>query len=111
MATNKLVNGPVEINSGELSLFGVTGYVGSKDKWVMNVFFGVRAEVDPAPASPDIEECIKTDFKAGNGEKIEVSHSVITRDVFAKGAVRATEFLAGKKSGLYNMQDVLGLRA
>ncbi len=48
---------------------------------------------------------------AGNGEKIEVSHSVISRDVFAKGAVRATEFLAGRKSGLYNMQDVLGLRA
>lgn len=46
---------------------------------------------------------------AGPGEKIEVSHSVLTRDVFAKGAVRAAEFLSGKRSGLYTMQDVLGL--
>jgi len=46
---------------------------------------------------------------AGPGEKIEVSHSVITRDVFAKGAVRAAEFLSAKQSGLYTMQDVLGL--
>jgi 4-hydroxy-tetrahydrodipicolinate reductase len=46
---------------------------------------------------------------AGPGEKIEVSHSVLTRDVFAKGAVRAAEFLSGKRPGLYSMQDVLGL--
>jgi 4-hydroxy-tetrahydrodipicolinate reductase len=46
---------------------------------------------------------------AGPGEKIEISHSVITRDVFAKGAIRAALFLSGKPAGLYTMQDVLGL--
>ena len=46
---------------------------------------------------------------AGPGEKIEVSHSVITRDVFAKGAVRAAEFLGSRKRGLFTMQDVLKL--
>jgi 4-hydroxy-tetrahydrodipicolinate reductase len=46
---------------------------------------------------------------AGPGEKIEISHSVVTRDVFAGGAAKAAEFLSGKKPGLFNMQDVLGL--
>ncbi|MFH0922076.1 MAG: 4-hydroxy-tetrahydrodipicolinate reductase [Fibrobacterota bacterium] len=46
---------------------------------------------------------------AGPGEKVEISHSVISRDVFAKGAVRAAAFLSGKKNGLFNMKDVLGL--
>jgi len=48
---------------------------------------------------------------AGPGEKIEISHSVITRDVFAKGAIRAALFLADKKTGLYDMQEVLGLKS
>ena len=47
---------------------------------------------------------------AGSGEKIEISHSVVTRDVLAQGAVRAAEFLCEKKSGLFDMQDVLGLK-
>ncbi len=47
---------------------------------------------------------------AGPGEKIEISHSVVTRDVFAKGAVKAAEFLLDKRNGLYDMQDVLKLR-
>jgi len=46
---------------------------------------------------------------AGPGEKIEITHSVVTRDVFAKGAVRAAEFLLEKEKGLFSMQDVLGL--
>jgi 4-hydroxy-tetrahydrodipicolinate reductase len=48
---------------------------------------------------------------AGPGEKIELSHSVITRDVFARGAVRAAEFISTRKRGLFTMQDVLGLPA
>ena len=43
------------------------------------------------------------------GETVTISHSAHSRDNFAKGAVRAALWLAGKKPGLYSMADVLGL--
>lgn len=46
---------------------------------------------------------------AGAGERIEISHKSGTRDSYAQGAIRAARFLASKKNGLFNMQDVLGL--
>jgi len=42
-------------------------------------------------------------------DKIAVSHHAKTRDIFAQGALVAAKFLAKKKKGLFNMQDVLGL--
>jgi 4-hydroxy-tetrahydrodipicolinate reductase len=47
---------------------------------------------------------------AGIGERIEISHKASSRATFAQGAVRAAKFLANKKNGLFDMQDVLGLR-
>jgi 4-hydroxy-tetrahydrodipicolinate reductase len=47
---------------------------------------------------------------AGIGERVEISHKATSRTNFATGALRAARFLAGKHSGLYDMQDVLGLR-
>ena len=46
----------------------------------------------------------------GMGERLEVSHRVSNRDTFVRGALKATLWLKGKAPGLYNMQDVLGLR-
>jgi 4-hydroxy-tetrahydrodipicolinate reductase len=46
----------------------------------------------------------------GMGERVEVSHRVSNRDTFARGALKAALWLEGKGPGLYNMQDVLGLR-
>lgn len=43
------------------------------------------------------------------GERIEITHKASSRDVFARGAVRAALWVAGRKPGLYSMQDVLGL--
>lgn len=43
------------------------------------------------------------------GETITIGHSAHTRDTFARGALRAAQWLAGKKPGLYTMADVLGL--
>ena len=40
-------------------------------------------------------------------DTIKLSHSAKTRDIFAQGALVAAKFLVGKKSGLYDMQDVL----
>ncbi|HWQ37364.1 MAG TPA: 4-hydroxy-tetrahydrodipicolinate reductase [Burkholderiales bacterium] len=47
---------------------------------------------------------------AGIGERIEIVHKASSRATFALGALRAARFLADKKAGLFDMQDVLGLR-
>ncbi len=47
---------------------------------------------------------------ATEGERIEITHKASSRMTFAKGAVRACGWLQGKSAGLYDMQDVLGLR-
>jgi len=47
---------------------------------------------------------------AGTGERIEISHKSSSRVSYALGSLRAARFLAGRKTGLYDMQDVLGLR-
>jgi 4-hydroxy-tetrahydrodipicolinate reductase len=44
------------------------------------------------------------------GERVEISHKAASRMPYALGSLRAARFLAGKTSGLYDMQDVLGLR-
>jgi 4-hydroxy-tetrahydrodipicolinate reductase len=47
---------------------------------------------------------------AGEGERLEITVRSGSRATYATGALRAARFLAGKRSGLYDMQDVLGLR-
>lgn len=47
---------------------------------------------------------------AGIGERVEITHKASSRATFAMGALRAARFLGAKQSGLYDMQDVLGLR-
>jgi len=47
---------------------------------------------------------------AGIGERIEISHKSSSRVTYAHGSLRAARFLADKQSGLYDMQDVLGLK-
>jgi 4-hydroxy-tetrahydrodipicolinate reductase len=46
---------------------------------------------------------------AADGERVEITHKASSRMSFARGAVRAAGWLAGRKAGLYDMQDVLGL--
>jgi len=46
----------------------------------------------------------------GVGERIEITHRSSSRANFAQGAMRAAKFLAGKKQGLFDMHDVLGLK-
>jgi 4-hydroxy-tetrahydrodipicolinate reductase len=47
---------------------------------------------------------------AGTGERIEITHKSASRVSYATGAIRAGRFIQGKTSGLFDMQDVLGLR-
>jgi 4-hydroxy-tetrahydrodipicolinate reductase len=46
----------------------------------------------------------------GEGERVEIAHKASSRGNFARGALRAAIWLAGRPAGLYDMQDVLGLR-
>ena len=45
---------------------------------------------------------------AGVDEVIEIKHTAYSKSVFAKGAIEAAKFLAGKPSGMYDMADVIG---
>jgi 4-hydroxy-tetrahydrodipicolinate reductase len=47
---------------------------------------------------------------AGTGERIEISHKSSSRATYAQGSLRAVRFLAGHKTGLFDMFDVLGLK-
>ena len=47
---------------------------------------------------------------ANMGERVELTHKASSRDTFARGAVRAAKWAATQQPGLYDMQDVLGLR-
>lgn len=44
---------------------------------------------------------------AGTDEVIEIKHTAYSKAVFAKGAIDAAKFLAGKEAGMYNMADVI----
>ena len=47
---------------------------------------------------------------AGGGERVEITHRAESRLTFANGALRAARWLTDRNKGLYDMQDVLGLR-
>ncbi|MEQ1858377.1 MAG: 4-hydroxy-tetrahydrodipicolinate reductase [Chthoniobacteraceae bacterium] len=47
---------------------------------------------------------------ATNGERVELTHKASSRETFARGALRAALWAHGRASGLYDMQDVLGLK-
>ena len=46
----------------------------------------------------------------GIGERVEITHKASSRMPYALGSLRAARFMAGRKNGLFDMQDVLGLR-
>ena len=47
---------------------------------------------------------------AALGERIELTHKASDRAIFARGAIRAAHWVVGQKAGVYDMQDVLGLK-
>jgi 4-hydroxy-tetrahydrodipicolinate reductase len=46
---------------------------------------------------------------SGPGERLELTHRASSREIFARGALRAAEWVISKSPGLYSMQDMLGL--
>lgn len=80
-------------------VFGREGLIGERKKNEVGVF-AIRAG--------DIVGEHTILFSA-NGEKLELKHTAISRDTFAKGAILAAKWLNGKNAGLYSMYDVLGI--
>jgi 4-hydroxy-tetrahydrodipicolinate reductase len=46
---------------------------------------------------------------SGPDERLELTHRAGSREIFARGALRAAKWIMGRPAGLYSMQDVLGL--
>ena len=87
------------IDLGEKAVYGRCGNIGEREKDEIGIF-SVRAG--------DIIGEHKVIF-AGNEEIIEISHKAVSRNNFARGAVKAAVWLSGKNKGFYDMRDVLGL--
>src|SRR5207237_3601914 len=47
---------------------------------------------------------------SGPGECLELTHRAASREIFARGALRAAEWIVSQPPGLYSMQNVLGLQ-
>ena len=84
----------------EVAVYGREGQTGERDRRTIG-FATVRA-------GDIVGE--HTVLFADIGERVEITHKASSRMTFARGAVRAAGWLAGRAPGLYDMQDVLGLR-
>jgi 4-hydroxy-tetrahydrodipicolinate reductase len=84
----------------ECAVFGREGHTGERDP--KSIGFSVIRAGDIVGKH--------TVMFADEGERIEITHNASSRLTFAKGAMRAALWLAERPAGLYDMQDVLGLK-
>jgi 4-hydroxy-tetrahydrodipicolinate reductase len=82
------------------AVHGRQGMIGERPRGQIG-FHAIRAG--------DVVAEVSTIF-AGMGERMELTHRASSRRTFAEGALRAARYLDGRDAGLYDMQDVLGLR-
>ena len=87
-------------NLSECATYGREGYTGERDQKTIG-FSTIRA-------GDIVGE--HTVMFADEGERVEITHKASSRMTFANGAVRAALWLQNKPNGLYDMQDVLGLK-
>lgn len=84
----------------ECAVYGREGRTGARDRQTIG-FETIRA-------GDIVGE--HTVMFAADGERVEITHKATSRMNFARGAVRAAAWLGEQPAGLYDMQDVLGLR-
>lgn len=87
-------------NLKDVAVYGREGQIGGRDRNTIG-FATVRGG--------DVVGDHTVMFMA-DGERVEITHKASSRLAFANGAVRAAVWLQQQKSGLFDMQDVLGLR-
>lgn len=96
----EIVAGALGRSLADCAVYGREGHTGIRDRKTIG-FETIRA-------GDIVSE--HTVMFAGEGERIELTHRGTSRANFAAGAVRATRWIAHRPPGLYDMQDVLGLR-
>jgi len=84
----------------KVAVYGREGHTGARDKQTIG-FATVRGG--------DVVGDHTVMFMA-DGERLEITHKASSRMAFARGAVRAAEWMAGQQAGHYDMRDVLGLK-
>jgi 4-hydroxy-tetrahydrodipicolinate reductase len=84
----------------DCAVYGRQGQIGARDRKTIG-FATIRA-------GDIVGE--HTVLYAGAGERIEITHKATSRHTFAGGALRAAQWVTGRERGLFDMQDVLGLR-
>jgi len=90
----------------------------TKTSYVDDVAHGREGNVGPRPQGEIGMHTLRggdvvgdhTVMFAADGERFELTHKASSRMTFASGAVRAALWLEGREAGLYDMQDVLGLK-
>ena len=87
-------------NLADVAVYGREGQTGARDRQTIG-FETIRA-------GDVVGE--HTVWFATEGERVEITHKASSRMTFAKGAARAAAWLDGRDAGLFDMQDVLGLR-
>jgi 4-hydroxy-tetrahydrodipicolinate reductase len=100
MKMAQVISNAVNRNLDEVGVYARKGMIGERTKKEIGI--------QTLRAGDIVGE--HTVLFAGKGERIELTHRAHSRDTFAAGAVRAAKWVVGKKPGLYDMQDVLGLR-
>jgi 4-hydroxy-tetrahydrodipicolinate reductase len=100
IALGKVIADTLDRDLDEVAVYGREGDTGERDRKTIG-FATVRAG--------DIVGEYTALF-ADIGERIEITHKASSRMTFAKGAIRAANWLVDKEKGLFNMQDVLNLR-
>ena len=96
----EVVAGALGRDLQEVAVYGREGHTGARERETIG-FATVRA----GDVVGD-----HTVLYAADGERVEITHKASSRMSFARGAVRAALWLAGKDKGLFDMQDVIGLR-
>ncbi len=100
LAMGQIIAGALDRNLEQCAVYGRQGLTGERDRTTIG-FATVRA-------GDVVGE--HTVLFADLGERIEITHRASSRMTFAKGAMRAAAWLVGRSPGLFDMQDVLGLR-
>lgn len=85
---------------GEVAVYGREGHTGGRNSQTIGF-----ATVRGGDVVGD-----HTVMFLGEGERLEITHKASSRSNFARGAIRAAVWLTQQKPGLYDMQDVLGLK-
>jgi 4-hydroxy-tetrahydrodipicolinate reductase len=100
IAMGEVVAGALGRNLAEVAVYGREGQTGERARETIG-FSTIRAG--------DIVGEHTVTF-AAQGERLEITHKASSRMAFARGAIRAAVWLNNQKPGLYDMQDVLGLK-